>query len=124
MKVPKKTRRYCPHCNKHTEQKISQAKQGGRSSTHPQSKWGNSRVRKRGLRRGCGNHGRFSKPAIKSWKRKTKATKKAVILYTCSVCKKSTQAKKGIRTSKFQVEEKQEGNKRENKINDKIAKNG
>lgn len=106
MKFPKKTKRYCPHCNKRTEQKISQVKQGGRSAAHPQSRWSTARVRLRGLRRGYGNLGRFSKPAIKSWKRKTKATKKANIMFTCSVCKKSTVTKKGIRTSKLQIEDK------------------
>lgn len=114
MKFPKKTNRFCPHCNKRTEHKISLAKQGGRNAAHPQSRWSTSRVEKRGLRRGIGNKGRFSKPAIKNWKRKTKATKKSVILYTCSVCKKAHMIKKGIRSSKLQIEDKTE--KKEDKF--------
>jgi len=118
MKIPKKTRRFCPHCRKHTEHKIALARQGGRNSSHPQSRWSTSRVQKRGLRRGRGNLGRFSKPAIKSWKRKTKATKKSVLVYTCSECKKAHLTKQGIRSSKLQIEEKQEV-KKEDKFGNK-----
>lgn len=114
MKIPKKTRRFCPHCNKHTEHKIALAKQGGRNAAHPQSRYGASRVKRRGENVGIGNQGRYSKPAIKSWKRKTKATKKSVLVYTCQVCKKAHITKKGIRSSKLQVEEK-DVNKKANK---------
>ena len=107
MKKPKKAKRYCPFCKKHTEQKVAITKQGGRSSAHPLSKWGPSRVRRRGLNRGCGNHGKFSKPAIKDWKRKTKTTKKAVIMYTCMQCSKSSLAQRGMRTGRVLIEDKE-----------------
>ncbi|MDP4039085.1 MAG: hypothetical protein Q8P57_00685 [Candidatus Pacearchaeota archaeon] len=106
MKLPEQTNRYCPYCKKKTKQKISVAKQRSRSTTHPNSRWSNSRVRMRGLRRGTGNLGRFSKPAIKSWKRKSKQTKRMTIMYTCSVCKKSKGIKKAIRASRINIGEK------------------
>ena len=106
MKFPKETKRYCPYCKKKTSQKISVAKQKSRSSVHPLSRGGDFRVRKRGLRVGPGNQGRYSKPAIKSWKRKTKQTKRLTIMYTCEVCKKSKGKDKGKRVSKIQIGEK------------------
>lgn len=70
------------------------------------------RARKRGLGRGFGNLGKWgSKPPVTKWKRKTKSTKKTNLLYTCQVCKKAHQQKKGMRTGKMQIEEKQGGKK-------------
>jgi len=106
MKLPVKINRYCPKCNKKTEQKISVAKQKSRSSAHPMSRWSTSRVRARGLNRGTGNQGKFSKPAIKAWKRKSKSTKRLTILYTCQVCKKTKGIKKAIRTARIVIGEK------------------
>ncbi len=92
MKMPKKTKRYCPSCNKHTEHKIDLVSTGHKRGTLT---WGSlTRAKKRGAHPGTGNKGRWgSKPAIKSWKRKTKTTTRKVVIYTCQVCKKSTQAK-------------------------------
>lgn len=106
MKLPKETRRYCPYCKKHTAQSIGTAKQKSRSAAHPMSRWSTSRAKKRGYRMGYGNLGRFSKPAVKSWKRKTKLTKRIVILYTCKECKKSKGISKAIRSSKIEIGEK------------------
>ncbi len=106
MKLPKETKRYCPYCKKHTEQSVTTAKQKSRSSTHPLSRWGNARVKKRGYRSGYGNLGRFSKPAVKSWKRKTKITKRITIMYKCKVCGKMKGIKKAIRTSRIEIGEK------------------
>ncbi|MEK6898942.1 MAG: hypothetical protein AABW79_02495 [Nanoarchaeota archaeon] len=106
MKLPPKTNRYCPTCKKKTPQLISVAKQRGRSATHPLSRSSDVRLRLRGQRVGYGNKGKYSKPAIKSWKRKTKATKKLAVMYTCSVCKKSKGIKKGIRASRIEIGEK------------------
>ena len=88
MKLPKETKRYCPYCKKHSEQIVLTAKQRGRSSSHPLSRWSNSRVISRGLKSGYGNKGRFSKPGAKDTKMKTKVTKRITILYKCKVCKK------------------------------------
>lgn len=64
-----------------------------------------ARAKLRNAMPGKGNKGKFgSKPAIKSWKRKTKTTTKKVIIYTCSECKKSRHAKKGRRVSKMLIE--------------------
>jgi len=106
MKLPKKTRRYCPYCNKNTEQKIELVGGGGKRGS---LKWGSmERAAKRGRGIGFGNKGKWgSKPAVTKWKRKTKSTKKSVILYTCQVCKKSKQAGYGRRVGKIQIEEPQ-----------------
>ncbi|MDO8459575.1 MAG: 50S ribosomal protein L44e [Nanoarchaeota archaeon] len=103
MKLPKETQRYCPYCKKHTVQTISTAKQRSRSATHPLSRGSTARLRLRGLRRGSGNQGRYSKPAVKNWKRKTKVTKRITIVYTCKECKKSKGIKKAIRSSRIEI---------------------
>ena len=103
MKIPKTKKRYCPYCNKHTEHKIILVSSGHKRGA--MKRGGQSRVRMRGKWRGMGNKGRYSKPPVTKWKRKTKSTKKTNILYTCQVCKKSHCQKKGMRTSKVQIEE-------------------
>lgn len=70
------------------------------------SRWSSARLALRGLTTGAGNKGRFSKPPIKSWKRKTKVTRKIAILYTCKECKKSKPIKKAIRSSRVEIGEK------------------
>jgi len=106
MKLPEKTKRYCPYCRKHTLQSLVVAKQKGRSSAHPLSRWGPKRTKLRSYNSGYGNKGRFSKPAVKSWKRKTKTTRKVAILYKCSVCGKMKNIRKGIRSSRVEIGEK------------------
>ncbi len=105
MKIPKKVRRYCPYCKKHTSHKVSLA-----STTRQRGslKRGSiERAKKRGRGRGYGNKGRWgSKPAVGKWKRKTKSTKKTNIAYTCEVCKKTKLQKKGKRTSRISLEQK------------------
>jgi ribosomal protein L44E len=63
-----------------------------------------ARAKLRGKNRGKGNKGRYSKPAIKSWKRKTKTTTRKVIIYTCQTCKKSKMSAKSHRVSKLVIE--------------------
>lgn len=106
MKFPKTIKRYCPHCNKHTEHKVSIAKTG--HARGALKKGSPIRAKKRGLARGKGSHGKWppSKPAITKWKRKTKSTKKTNLVFTCKECNKSTIQKKGKRTSKFMFKEK------------------
>ena len=106
MKLPKETKRYCPYCKKHTSQTIATAKQKGRSTGHPLSRWSPSRTKKRNYRMGYGNQGRFSKPAIKDRKMKTKVTKKINILFKCKDCNKMKGKSKGIRSSRVQIGEK------------------
>jgi len=105
MKIPKTTTRYCPYCKKKTEQKIGLVSTGFKRGTLT---WGSlTRAKSRGKARGKGNKGRWgSKPAIKSWKRKTKTTTRKVLIYTCKECGKSKLAKKSRRVSKILIGEK------------------
>lgn len=103
MKIPKKTKRYCPYCRKKTEQKIKLVSTGGKRGTLKRGSL--ARAKKRGLGVGIGNKGRWgSKPANSKFKRKSKTTKKTNIMYTCEVCGKSKYQKKGKRAGK-QIQE-------------------
>lgn len=101
MKIPKTVNRFCPHCNKKTEQKVKIVSTGGKRGTLRRG--GIARARLRGLGRGIGNKGKWgSKPAVSKFKRKSKTTKKTNIMYTCTVCKKSKyrQGRRNKRTGK------------------------
>ena len=98
MKIPKTTKRYCPSCNKRTEQKIKVVGTGFQRGT--MTRGSKSRARLRGKNRGIGNLGKYSKPAMSKFKRKSKTTKKTNIMYTCQVCKKSKYQKHGERAGK------------------------
>jgi len=101
MKFPKLVNRLCPFCRKHTQHKISQNKRQAASSLSRGSKY---RARKRGVARGTGNLGRYSKPAVTKFKRTgAKETKKTDLRYTCQECKKSHTQRKGIRSKKFEL---------------------
>lgn len=103
MKIPKTVKRYCPYCNKTTEQKIKLLSGAGKRSALKRGSI--ARAKLRGLGRGIGNKGKWgSKPAVGQWKMKTKTTKKTNILYTCTICKKSKPQKKGKRSGKILVE--------------------
>lgn len=105
MKLPKKRKRYCPYCKKHTEHKVVLVSAGHKRSALKKGSIERARLRGRG--RGFGNVGKWgSKPAITKWKRKTKGTKKTNIMYSCTVCGKSTLQRKGIRTGRVQLKEK------------------
>lgn len=103
MKLAPEINRFCPYCRKTTKQKVAIAKQKSRSASHPLSRGSTARLVLRGLRSGTGNHGKYSKPAVKSWKRKTKSTKRLGILYTCTECKKSKGKKYAIRASRIEI---------------------
>ncbi len=91
MKLPRKTKRFCPRCNEHTEQKIDVVSTGHKRGT---LKYGSLwRAKKRGALPGTGNRGRYSKRAVKSRKMKTKTTTRKVVIYTCQKCKKSLHAR-------------------------------
>lgn len=98
MKIPKTTKRFCPYCKKKTEQKIKLVGTGFKRGTL--TKGSKSRAKLRGKNRGIGNKGKYSKPAMSKFKRKSKTTKKTNIMYTCKECNKSKYQKKGIRLSK------------------------
>ena len=100
MKIPKTMKRLCKKCKKHTSHKVSQNK---RKTASPLTKGSKVRARRRGLAKGVGNLGRFSKPAITKFKRTgAKSTKKTDLRYMCSVCKKSSCQSTGIRAKKVE----------------------
>ena len=101
--MPKNVKRLCKKCKKHTEHTVKNQTSKGLSSKHTQSRGSKTRVRKRGLRRGAGNLGRFSKGALGSWKRYgKKTTKKSDLRYTCKECKKTSVQKQGFRAKKIE----------------------
>ncbi|MBL7148107.1 MAG: 50S ribosomal protein L44e [Nanoarchaeota archaeon] len=103
MKLPKQTKKYCKKCKHHTLHKIAVVKGKERGSL---KKGSMKRAKKRGLGRGYGNKGKYgSKPAISKWKRTgAKTSKKTNLKYTCTVCKKTSLQKKGIRAKKVLFE--------------------
>lgn len=104
MKLPKTTNRFCPFCNKKTLQKIDLVSTGVKRGTLTYGSL--SRARARGKARGMGNWGRYSKKAVKAWKRKTKTTTRKVLIYTCQTCKKSKHAAHSRRVSRIEIGEK------------------
>lgn len=104
MKLPKKTNRFCPFCKKKTEQKIDLVSTGNKRGTLKRGSL--TRAKQRNAHPGKGNKGKYGKPAIKSWKRKTKTTTRKVIIYTCKECKKSRHKKNSWRVSKLLIGEK------------------
>ena len=101
MKIPKLQKKLCRKCKTHTEHKIAQNKRKTASSL---SKGSKVRARRRGLARGNGSHGRYSKPAVTKFKRTgAKSTKKTHFRYTCQVCKKSSVQSGGIRSKRVEL---------------------
>ena len=100
MKIPKTMKRLCKNCKRHTEQKVAQNKKKQPSSLSRGSKY---RAKRRGLARGVGGLGRYSKPAITKFKRTgAKNTKKTDLRYTCVVCKKISCQASGMRAKKVE----------------------
>jgi ribosomal protein L44E len=99
MKIPKKTKRFCPYCKKKTEQKVKVVSTGFKRGTLTRGSI--SRAKKRGLGRGIGNKGQWgSNPAVPKFKRKTKTTKKTNTMDTGQECKRAKYQKKGKRAGK------------------------
>jgi len=105
MKLPKETRRYCPHCNKHTEQLVLTQKQRSRSATRTLSRGSPTRVKLRGLK-GIGNWGKLSKKGAKDRKMKTKVTKRITVQFKCKICGKIKGMRSAIRVSRIEIGEK------------------
>lgn len=101
MKLPKSTKRYCAHCKKHTEHKITQAKKRTPGSKHPLAMAAKKRT---GFGKGHGNKGKYgSKPAISKFKMTgKKTTKKVDLRYKCGECKKSSVQKSGFRAKRVE----------------------
>lgn len=104
MKIPKSLKRFCPYCRKHTSHKISNPRHRGLGKSHPLTRWSKKRTKLRGLRRGTGNLGRFSRPPIAQWKMTgAKQSKKTDLRFTCEVCKKIHVQRKGTRAKKVEI---------------------
>ncbi|MCD6464362.1 50S ribosomal protein L44e [Candidatus Woesearchaeota archaeon] len=87
MKLPTTMRTYCPYCKKYTKHKVIQVKKKGKGSRHPLSKGGKPRTKRRGLWRGHGNLGRYSKPPKPKMTGK-KQSKVVDLRLQCKVCNK------------------------------------
>jgi len=90
MKIPKTRNTLCPTCKKHTEHKVSEAKRRTRSTAHPLSYGGRSRIHARGRGPryfGYGNQGKYSKPAGGRM-HKRKQSKRVDLLFQCKICTK------------------------------------
>jgi len=104
MKIPKTKKRLCRHCKKHTEHKVHNQSFKGLNKNRTQSRGSQTRVKKRGLRRGFGNLGRFSRRPVAKWKMTgAKNTKKTDLRYTCKECKKVSVQNSGIRTKRVEL---------------------
>jgi large subunit ribosomal protein L44e len=104
MKLPKQINRHCPYCRKHTPHKVTLAKKRTRGTAHPLSRGSKFRIQKRGLWRGIGNHGRYSRPPKPKMTGK-KQSKKTDIRYECTVCKKQHGQRKGLRAKKIEFKQ-------------------
>ena len=101
MKQPKKIKKYCRKCKKHTEHAASIAKKRDRGTLKRGSI---ERRKRRGLERGYGNKGRSSRGAISSFKRTGKKTsKKQDLRYKCNNCNKMSTPNKGTRAKKLEL---------------------
>jgi large subunit ribosomal protein L44e len=101
MKLPKNKKKYCPKCIKHTLQKVSQVKSGSKRGS---LKWGSIQRAKHRSVPGTGNKNRWGSKPSKPKRTGAKTSKKTNLKYTCSVCKKSTIQKFGIRAKKVEQE--------------------
>ncbi len=101
MKMPKLLKRLCPHCKKHTEHKVTQAKKRTPGSANPLAK---SAKKRTGFGKGHGNLGKYgSKPPIGKFKMTgKKSSKKTDFRYECKECKKIQVQKKGFRAKKIE----------------------
>ena len=96
MKKPKKIKRYCPKCKKHTLQKLVRQKTGKKRGALKKG-----RYRQRKMEKGYGGH---PYPKMESGgKFGAKTSKKLDLRFKCEVCSKENVQKKGIRAKKFEL---------------------
>jgi large subunit ribosomal protein L44e len=88
MIIPKKQKRYCPYCKKHTEHSVAEAKRRPRKKA--------SKSQRRFLRKLKG-YGSFPRENPKG---REKPTRKLDLRYKCSVCNKQHTIGKGFRVKK------------------------
>ncbi|VVB75455.1 50S ribosomal protein L44e [Candidatus Tiddalikarchaeum anstoanum] len=98
MKIPKEVKRYCPHCKKHTLQRVTQHKTGALRSTTTK---GGRRHERRG---GIHGYGGFPRPKIENSSRhRIKTSKRPDIRFECKECKKKNVYKNSVRAKKFEI---------------------
>lgn len=102
MKIPKKIKRYCPKCKKHTEQTVLIAKRRERGAL---KKGSLKRLGKRGSgKKGVGNKGKYSRKARSAWKMSgKKPAKKQDIRFKCTVCGKQNVMRRRLITKKLEL---------------------
>ena len=104
MKYPKVVKRFCPTCGSHTEHKVKSAKKATPGSAHPISAGSKVRQKLRGVNRGAGNKGRYSRKPVGARKRTgRKSTKKTDLRYECVICKRQHTQKRGKRTKRLEI---------------------
>ncbi|MBD3312662.1 50S ribosomal protein L44e [archaeon] len=97
MKVPKKMKRYCKHCRKHTEQTLNLTHRGKRSSLK------DGQRRRDRIKRGHGDGGHYSRKPIKDWNRSSKVSNYKGAVLECSECHKKMVVKGGFRAKRFEI---------------------
>lgn len=99
MKVPKSMNRYCPTCGKHSPVNVERVSTSGRRAGSS-LKMG-SRYRLIKLHKGYGG---TPYPMMEHGKRYgAKASKKVLLRFKCTVCKKSHQSTNPVRARKFEI---------------------
>jgi len=92
MNIPKKQRRFCPYCKKHTMHSVKKASSSKKRRTMAQGQ--------RRFKRKMKGFGSFPKENPKD---RAKPTKKIDLRYTCEICKKQHNVGKGFRIKKFEL---------------------
>ena len=93
MKIPKKIKRYCPYCKKHTEHNVIQVK----SKPRPKTKKNALKLGvRRHFRKTSGYHGSTS-PKVKP----VKTSRKVNLIFECTECKKKQYKQNPIRAKKI-----------------------
>jgi len=91
MNIPKKQKRYCKFCKRHTEHIVTIAKRRQRRK--------NTKSQRR-FKRKLAGYGSFPKENPKG---REKPTKKVDLRFKCTVCGKTEIIGKGFRAKKFEI---------------------
>ena len=98
VKIPKEQRRYCPHCDEHTEQTV---KEVTNRSTSQMSK--KHRKRQRKIDNGYGSFP-YENPANRSRGGSNPTSGKKDLQFDCKECGKSWKPRNALRAAKFEIE--------------------
>jgi len=98
MKYPREAKRYCPKCNKHTDQKLERVKTSGRRAGSSLKKG-----RRKTVKLNFG-YGGSPYPKLENNRRAgAKTSQKVMIRYSCKTCGKKTQSMNAMRMKKFEI---------------------